>query len=264
MKSLTHFLFALLLSAISSSAFATPQQLMLDLQHMRLASTNAVTNFYMFSGLDADGKYDRRITRSMQRFNDALTSAEQLSPANGIRQEVEAIDAKWQEFSQLMEENRSDMRNRGYPNVRLVDEMGKLNVALVELASKAYVALRQRSNIEPSQLVQKSRDLALLMEEITSQYSARGTSNLGQVFMGYQGRSLENMAEQFQTELEELDAMINTDKARQIMADIAAKWQFMERSVRNYNENTVPFLVVSYNDRIVEHFEELESLIAAN
>ena len=38
----------------------------------------------------------------------------------------------------------------------------------------------------------------------------------------------------------------------------------MERSVRNYTENTVPFLVVSYHDRIVEHFEELESLIAAN
>jgi hypothetical protein len=264
MKSLTHFLFALLLSAVTSSAFATPQQLMLDLQHMRLASTNAVTNFYMFSGLDADSKYDRRIGKSMERFKEALGSAKRLASANGIGTELDEIEQAWDNFSRLMDENRSDMHTRGYPNVRLVDEMGKLNVAIVKQASGAYAKLRDNSGIEPSQLVQKSRDLALLMEEITSQYSARGTTNLGQVFMGYQGRSLEAMAEDFQAQLNQLDTLINSEKARRIMEDIAAKWQFMERSVRNYNENTVPFLVVSYNDRIVEHFEELEALIAAN
>ena len=44
------------LLSLSHTALATPQQLLSDLQHMRLAATNAVTNFYMFSGLDADSK----------------------------------------------------------------------------------------------------------------------------------------------------------------------------------------------------------------
>ena len=69
---------------LSQAALATPQQLLTDLQHMRLAATNAVTNFYMFSGLDADSKYERRIDQSMKNFNDSLTSARQLASINNM------------------------------------------------------------------------------------------------------------------------------------------------------------------------------------
>ena len=45
-----------------------------------------------------------------------------------------------------------------------------------------------------------------------------------------------------------------------LMNSIHSKWRFMEQRIRNYNESTVPFLVVSYNDRIIEHLEELEAM----
>ena len=68
MRALTQFLPALALSFFCSVALATPQQLLADFQHMRLSATNAVTNFYMFSGLDADSKYERRIDISMKKI----------------------------------------------------------------------------------------------------------------------------------------------------------------------------------------------------
>lgn len=245
---------------LSQAALATPQQLLTDLQHMRLAATNAVTNFYMFSGLDADSKYERRIDQSMKNFNDSLTSARQLASINNMGESIASIDADWIKLSELMVINRNDMLKQGYPNVRLVDEMGRKSSEIVNKASAAYTQLEQSSGIKPSPIVQKARDLALLMEEITSQYAARGTTNLGQVFMGSYSRTLTEMAEDFQQQLTELEGMVKAQKTEILMSSVKSKWRFMEERIKNYNENTVPFLVVSYNDRIIEHLEELESM----
>lgn len=245
---------------LSQAALATPQQLLTDLQHMRLAATNAVTNFYMFSGLDADSKYERRIDQSMKRFEESLTSALQLASINGMGDSIASINADWKKLSELMTINRNDMLKQGYPNVRLVDEMGRKSMEIVNKASAAYSTLEQSSGIKPSPIVQKARDLALLMEEITSQYAARGTTNLGQVFMGNYSRTLTEMAEDFQQQLTELEGMVKSQKTEVLMGSVKSKWRFMEERIKNYNENTVPFLVVSYNDRIIEHLEELESM----
>lgn len=245
---------------LSQAALATPQQLLTDLQHMRLAATNAVTNFYMFSGLDADSKYERRIDQSMKRFEESLTSALQLASINGMGDSIASINVDWKKLSELMTINRNDMLKQGYPNVRLVDEMGRKSMEIVNKASAAYSTLEQSSGIKPSPIVQKARDLALLMEEITSQYAARGTTNLGQVFMGNYSRTLTEMAEDFQQQLTELEGMVKSQKTEVLMGSVKSKWRFMEERIKNYNENTVPFLVVSYNDRIIEHLEELESM----
>jgi hypothetical protein len=226
-----------LLALISQAALATPQQLMTDLQHMRLAATNAVTNFYMFSGLDADSKYERRIDQSMGKFEESLGSARQLAPLNGLGEQVGVIEADWNRLSELMNINRNDMLTQGFPNV----------------------LIQESSGIRPGAVVEKARDLALLMEEITSQYAARGTTNLGQVFMGNYKRTLTEMAEDFQKELDSLDAMVKAPQNEALMGSVKSKWRFMEERIKNYNENTVPFLVVSYNDRIIEHLEELEN-----
>ena len=243
---------------LSLSVHATPQLLLSDLQDMRLASTGALTNFYMFTGLDADKKYEQRIENSVQSFVAALESATTLAGANDMEEDIQAITASWQQFTELLDENRLDMTSRGYPDVRMVDDMGRQNTDIVSLISSAYESLQQKSGIRPNEVVSKARDLALLMEEITSQYSARGTSNLGQVFVGSHDRSLVDMAEDFRQNLTELEAMLDNNNGP-ILKSIQSKWRFMERSVKNYNDNTVPFLVVSYNDRIIQHLSELEA-----
>jgi intein-encoded DNA endonuclease-like protein len=102
--------------------------------------------------------------------------------------------------------------------------------------------------------------MALLMEEITSQYAARGTSISGVVFVGVQKQTLSEMADKFQSDYLALAEMAKDKRSQVILDSIGSKWAFMERSIRNYNENSVPFLVVSYNDRIVGHLQELDDL----
>lgn len=248
----------LTLSLLTQLALATPQQLLTDLQKLRLTSTDVVTNFYMFTGLDADSKYDRRMQQGIKKFDIALQNAAEQASANGVEDSLAAINADWTEFKKLLMANRNDMMTQGFPNVRLVDEMGRTNQEIVKKVTMTYEQVKDTSGITPAPIVQKARSLALLMEEITSQYAARGTTNLGQVFMGNSERSLEQMADDFQAGLEELRALLADKGVNNILKSINSKWKFMAQSVKNYNENTVPFLVVSYNDRILMHLDELE------
>lgn len=242
----------------TSVSQATPQQLLSELQQMRLSAIEVVTNFYMFTGLDADAKYDRRMQQSAEHFKKSLENANELAIANNASDNMTGISADWTKLSELLMENRKDMLTQGFPEVLLVDEMDRASQGLVKKITATYQQVQQGTGITPPEIVQKSRSLALLMEEITAQYAARATTNLGQVFMGNSERTLGQMADEFQVGLDELRAMLKGKQADNVLKSIDSKWKFMSNSVKNYNENTVLFLVVSYNDRILMHLKELD------
>ena len=135
--------------------------------------------------------------------------------------------------------------------------MGKVNGQLLKTLSQAYNDAKVSTGITPPEVVETARTLSMTMEEITSQYAARGTSNLGQVFIGSYERTLEQMAEAFRNDLVSLKTQANKDNSKRLLRAIDSKWNFMERSIKNYNENTVPFLVTSYSERIIVNLEEL-------
>lgn len=241
----------------SSQVFATPQQLLNNIHKMRLLSTESLTNFYMYSGLDADSKYGKKILNNLNEFEKVLENTRLIPAADGISDSLVKIDTSWTTFNKLIRINYKDMETQGFPNVRLVDEMGKVNAILLKTLSQAYQDTKDSTGISPPQVVETARTLSITMEEITSQYAARGTSNLGQVFMGSYERSLEQMADAFRTDLVNLKTQANPDSSQRLLRAIDSKWNFMERSIKNYNENTVPFLVASYSERIIVNLEEL-------
>lgn len=253
-------IFLLAFALLSSQAFATPQQLLNNIHKMRLLSNESLTNFYMYSGLDADAKYGKKIIDNLSEFEDLLDNTRQLPAADDISDSLAAIDAPWGKFNKLIRINYKDMAAQGFPNIRLVDEMGKINSVLLKTLSQAYLDAKASTGITPPQVVETARSLSMTMEEITSQYAARGTSNLGQVFMGSYERTLEQMAEAFRNGLVNLKTQANNDDSQRILRAIDSKWNFMERSIKNYNENTVPFLVTSYSERIIVNLEELVAM----
>ncbi|APR67670.1 hypothetical protein CN03_12465 [Thalassolituus oleivorans] len=257
-KLVTSVFFTLAILIFSPLLRADPQTILAEMQTMRLAATNAVTSFYMFSGLDADSKYAQRIDTNFERFEASLEQVGLQAQAIGLVDEVATIEHDWAEFKQLTNNNRADMLNVGYPNERLVDDMGRKSLALVNLISSSYAKLASTSGMAPPAIVQQARNMALLMEEITSQYAARGTSVSGFMFVGAHKRSLVDMADKFQQDYLTLRKLTKNKSSLVILDSIGSKWKFMERSIRNHNENSVPFLVVSYNDRIVGHLQELD------
>lgn len=257
----SRFVSALALIVFCASSWATPQQLLSDFQTVRLNAAASLTNYYMYSGLDLDNRYKQRLLQNKDNFEQALSNAEKLAAANQLTDEVAEMQATWQKFSKLIDDNLTEIERQGFPNVRLVNEMASTSDALIEQATAARDLLYEKSGVTPNAVVQKTRTLALVMERITAQYAARGTSNLGQVFVGSSDQTLNDMAESFASTLQLLETETgNTAASEEILSSIHSKWRFMEQRIKNYNENAVVFLVVSYNDRIIEHLQELEAL----
>lgn len=251
-----------LLAIFTSTVWAESDSLLNDLHQMRLSSINTLTNFYMFTGLDADSKYDRRIQSSVKEFAALLERANQSAQAATISDTLNSVKKEWEHLNRLLQQNRQEMISKGVPNVRLVYDMGMDNLKIVQSLSTAYQKILERPDNKFNTDIESIHSLALIMAEITSQYAARGTTNLGPVFVGNSSKTLEQMAASFRSELEKLKGNLKDTKADSIVGSIYSKWKFMEKSVNNYNENTVPFLVVSYNDRILAHLKELEDKIS--
>ncbi len=254
---------SLLLIALALStmqAFATPQKLINNVHQLRLLSAESLTNFYMYSGLDADSKYGKKIISNLAEFEKSLEATRSLPASDGIIDSMDKVSASWNEFNTLMLTNYNDMETQGFPNVRLVDEMGKSNAVLLKNLSQAYQDAQISSGTELPIIVETARTLAITMGEITSQYAARGTSNLGQVFMGSYERSLDQMADAFRIDFVKLKEQVDPKNSQRILRAIDSKWNFMERSIKNYNENTVPFLVTSYSERIIMNLEEIVAM----
>jgi len=245
---------------ISNIASATPQEMLTNVHKMRLVSAGALTNFYMYTGLDADSKYGQKIQRNLAKFETLLATTRQMPAADAISSDIENMAVNWNRFAELMRTNYNDMETQGFPNVRLVDEMGRKNAELLKQLGAMYEAAKMTSGITPAPVVEKARGLAVTMEEITTQYAARGTSNLGQVFVGSYERSLEEMADVFRQDFTQLQSQANQPNSQNLVRAINSKWNFMEKSIKNYNENTVPFLVTSYSERIIMNLEELVAM----
>lgn len=251
---LTHAIALLIMMITSSLSMASP--LNEDLQQLRLSVTDAMTSFYMYNGLEADMKYAARIDRDMTTAFDALTRITESNHSDEEQAFVRSLLSGWNTFSTLMGESRNDIVTKGYPNIRLVDDMGTACLSITQDATRLYGIAARASNPTLDDVVRMSDNLSFQMAEITAQYTGRGTSNVGQVFVGYNKSTPKEMAEKFDKQLNELDQVVRPEDTLNI-SGIRNKWAFLSRSISNYNENSVPFLVVTYNDRIIEKLSQL-------
>jgi hypothetical protein len=251
---LTHAIALLIMMITSSLSLASP--LNEDLQQLRLSVTDAMTSFYMYNGLEADMKYAARIDRDMATAFNALTRITESNHSDEEQAFVRSLLSGWNTFSTLMDESRNDIVTKGYPNIRLVDDMGTACLSITQDATRLYGIAARASDPTLDDVVRMSDNLSFQMAEITAQYTGRGTSNVGQVFVGYNKSTPKEMAEKFDKQLNELDQVVRPEDTLNI-SGIRNKWAFLSRSISNYNENSVPFLVVTYNDRIIEKLSQL-------
>src|SRR5690554_7991593 len=93
-----------------------------------------------------------------------------------------------------MEINRSDITDKGFPELARVDDMSRTNNTIVSQLTDAYAQLQEKSGITVNKQVQQARLLALLMEEMTQEYAIRATTNVGHVYAGLGESKLVEMA----------------------------------------------------------------------
>ena len=248
----------LLLSQMASinSVLADTANTLKTLHDMRITSYAILGDYYMFSGLEGDSRYSRDINTGINAFEKSLT---EITKDLRKEKELATIVSHWQSYKTLVETNRNDFLSQGYASARLVGQLGddvtQLNISIV----KAYKAIESAQALPMSEWIQITRDMSLIISTLTAEYSARGTSSMGQIMaIKINDQGMEHQAKLFGNHLDTLKKAPGQDVSIAKSIDqVGGKWLFIAKSIANYNENSVPFIVNSYGDRISKNLQTI-------
>ena len=113
-------------------------------------------------------------------------------------------------------------------------------------------------------LTERSRELGLLMQTIAVNYASRSASVGASFLGGGDERAIDELAVDFNKRLQELKASPrNTAEIKASLQSVQTKWNYIEKSLKNYNENSVPFLISKYSEQIISGLEKTSELYAA-
>jgi hypothetical protein len=221
---------------------------------MQSSAISAIGNYYMFSGLQGDSRYSRKIDSDIKEFEDnlgLLTSTD----SNIIDTELLAKSLVfWQQYRELLEINQSDFLKDGYANARLVNNLGNKSTELTGSLQSLYDKIVKDTGFKVSKQTVKTRKMGLIIKSIVSEYIARSTSNAIILAFSFNEGGMKKQAAIFDKLLTDLKAESKSDNRIYKLTDqIAVKWSFISKSVANYNENTVPFIVSTNGDRITKN-----------
>lgn len=260
----------LLLFSLPSFAYsaetASSADSLLKLHQLRLAAQKSLGDFYMYNGMEGDQRYARMIDTSLQNGQTLLGSLTQM-PGDGSKALLAQLDQHWNSYQSELKVLADTLKTQGYTDLQPVADLANHNQQLMALSAELYSKIQQESGRNVSALTQLSREQSLLMQSISVDYASRSASVGGSFISsgGENSKSIDELANDFVQVMDQLEqAPQNTAETRQSLGAIKTKWRYIEKSLKNYNEKSVPFLVNKYSDRIIEGLEALAGQYAAN
>ncbi|KRU93161.1 F0F1-type ATP synthase subunit beta [Pseudomonas aeruginosa] len=253
-----------LLGLLSLPAFAagTADDL-LALHQMRLATQKSLNAFFMYVGQEGDQRYASLIDSSAHT---AQARLQRLDGVNGSesRRLPGQLREQWRDYAQDLDKLTGAVRNKGYSDLQPVADLARRNQQLMDLGGQLYRSLQRENAATVPTLTEQSREQSLLMQGIALDYASRNASVGASFFGGGEERPLDDLASRFSVNLLKLQqAPQNDEEIARALRSVAIKWHYIEKSLRNYNQNSVPFLVNKNADRIIDGLEKVAALYAA-
>lgn len=261
---LSTLLLFLLVSLSSVKLSAAPAEDLLRLHQLRLTTQKSLGDFYMYNGMEGDQRYARMIGESLQEGQAHLDGLGAM-PGEASKALHAQLQTNWQGYRNSLLALMDAMRSQGYTDLQPIADLAESNQRIMAISQELYQKIQQESAFSVPQLTQKSREQSLLMQTIALDYASRSASVGASFFGGGEERAIDELAGEFASQLDSLSsAQQNTPEISAALNAIGTKWRYIEKSLRNYNENTVPFLISKYSDSIIEGLEGVAAQYAAS
>lgn len=228
-----------------------------DLHLLRLAAQKSLSDFYMYNSMEGDQRYARTIGDSLDQASLHLNALGEM-PGAGSKALRAQLEQLWQGYKNDLNNLTGALKSQGYTDLQPVADLAARNQQLMSLSQELYNKIEQESGHATTSLTQQSREQSLLMQAIAVDYASRSAS-VGATFMGGgEARPIEELVSEFASKLQRLErAPQNTAQIQQTLNGVSIKWRYIEKSLLNYNENSVPFLVNKYSDSIIQGLEQV-------
>ena len=257
-------IFFLSLAAFGARAQETGGEFLADLHDFRINNYFAVDAFYSFSAT-SDTETLNRIVVAINKANDAMNSV--IASTSGVlsTEQIEGLNQSFDKFKDLMRNNINEVRDRGYPDLRLMADMADTALTMNATATELYSVAQENSGAKADDRIESARSASVLMAQMMARYAARTHSSVSQTFQGATSEiPLDEQAETFDQYLKNVSSGSPTGELKATLSDISSKWQFIRRSYVNYNDNNVSFIIDRYSKGIINGLASAIELMGSN
>lgn len=223
-----------------------------QLHTFRVSNYVALDAYYRFIG---EGSTDtlNEIVAGINSANDSMNILAKTTSDVLSQEQLKELNGEFDTFKGLMRSNINDVRNTGYPDLRLVSDMANQALAMNDMATELYQVAQEKSQAETSPRVEAARMGAVKIAQMMAKYSVRTNSSVAQTFQGSATESsLDEQAKEFDRLLATISKGEDEGELKTHLSDANAKWQFIRSSYINYNENNVGFIIDRYSKRILD------------
>ncbi|KZX77753.1 hypothetical protein A3715_11065 [Oleiphilus sp. HI0009] len=217
----------------------------------------SINGFYNFSANQADKEQQQEVQFAVGSVEDLMIDiAGALSDSDLISQVDAARDA-WLTYEDSLNENIEVVNDTGYTDLRLVGELANYNISFNDALNILYKSIAEQTASDDVSKENESHNAAKMVALMMTKYSARSTSTVSQVYSREDESdiTLDVLAKDFDGTLNGLLSEQGNPEAAKLLDSAKTKWEFIQPSLVNYNENRVNFIVNLYSKKIIENLQ---------
>ena len=153
---------ALVLLALTSLAARaeTADGFLSDLHKFRVSNYLALDAYYRFSA-NGDSNTLNEIVGNINNANTSMNNLADSKAAVLSDEDIGKLNREFDSFKSLMRDNINDVRNTGYPDLRLVSDMANQALTMSQMATDLYDVSRESSETSTSSRVEAARSAAI-------------------------------------------------------------------------------------------------------
>ncbi len=244
------------------TAHTQTQSTLNQLFMMRLATQRSIGAFYMFNNQEQDQRYAKTAADNANQAARYLWDLAVPQSTDGQTLKAQLIN-DFSAYNRQLDRLISAIQERGYSDLQPVANLALLNSSILHNSQELTQLIAQEQQYTTPELTQLAREQSLLMQSIAADYAARSASVGASFFADSEKQPLDQLSEQFARNLAAMQnhASNNPDINKSLRA-IEVKWRYIENSLKNYNENSVPFVIDKFARNITQNLEQIAAQYA--
>ena len=240
----------------------TSASILSHLHKVQLLGYEIAMHYHLYAAEQGDPKSAERMAEATDEASTLVTELADLLQTAEMADAGKTIASEWDQFYKLLKRNRSSIKSNGYAENQLVTDMLEHLKNLESVLSTTLATNKEQAGSQLNAQVDQIRTQSLLMQVIATKYAERSANVWGTNPSETEGdQTLDQLAIKFSQELTKISGQFSSSQeASDSLKQVATRWKFIEKSLVNYTENSIPFLVTRYSRKIVESLESVASI----
>ena len=240
---------ALLLLAGQAVAQGDSAALLASLEQQQLASYRLQTLFHLHSIQEGAENVGGQLKAESASFLTQLEQLDEQASGLGLETEIKAVQDEGRKFAAIVATD--ELLEQGYVDLHTVNDLSASQHALREGYQRLEEQLASKG-VKGNPL----QDQAILMQRIAAEYVRESASLDGGSAIYDNAQDLEKpvdqLAQEFRQQLASLDQQYaGQAQVSQKLKKVGITFAYIEKSLQNYKERSVPYVVSRYSDKIV-------------